>query len=302
MTWKITRWPLDVVRVTSPFGMRKHPITGKMRFHNGVDLGAPMYTELYPVRDGVVVKVGYDETSGLYIVYDDDDGHRYSYSHCSSTLFAEGDRITTTEAIALVGTSGLSTGPHLHWVARPSRTADPIDPMTLIVAEESSGGGLVALGAAALAVVGAGFALGDAGSDGDLYVSEQDVHDRVDELSSAANKLVLLSTNVLTGAQANALINLYKLARRVALEDVPAILEQGRVVDAYNLATNTLRAVNDVLNVEGRYDLAVGMYDVVRETASDALVVVGSVARPVGIGLGIGIALALVLALGGSRR
>jgi murein DD-endopeptidase MepM/ murein hydrolase activator NlpD len=100
--------------LTSPYGYRIHPITEKRGFHSGVDLAAVEGAEVSAAMDGRVVETGSDETYGEYVVLNHGNVST-KYAHCSRTLVSPGDRVRQGEAIALVGNTGLSTGPHLHF-------------------------------------------------------------------------------------------------------------------------------------------------------------------------------------------
>jgi murein DD-endopeptidase MepM/ murein hydrolase activator NlpD len=149
--WKIERWPLDEIYITSPFGPRKNPVTGAQQNHSGVDFRAAIGTKTFAVVDSVVTAVGDDDVSGRYVVLTDAAGHRYSYAHLEAPLVSKGATVRAGDAIGLTGNTGRSTGPHLHWGVRPQIGVPFIDPMTLIV---GGGGGLLPLLAAFLVLRG----------------------------------------------------------------------------------------------------------------------------------------------------
>lgn len=101
--------------VTSGFGFRLHPITGKQDYHTGVDIGATAGTAIYTPFDGRVVTVGVDYAYGNYVVVDHGDGLMTYYSHCQSILVKLGQVVKKGQTLAKVGNTGLSTGPHLHF-------------------------------------------------------------------------------------------------------------------------------------------------------------------------------------------
>lgn len=103
------------VNVTSPYGYRIHPITGKTDFHTGVDLGAAMGTPIRAAFAGTVTEVGESEIYGNYIVVTHSDSLSTRYCHCSEIVAPQGSVIRQGETIAKVGTTGMSTGPHLHF-------------------------------------------------------------------------------------------------------------------------------------------------------------------------------------------
>lgn len=100
--------------VSSLFGNRVHPILGGLRMHNGVDIAFPSGTPIHAIWDGTVTLTDTSSSCGLYAVILDADGFQYYYMHCSSLAVEEGDIIEHGDIIGAVGTTGLSTGNHLH--------------------------------------------------------------------------------------------------------------------------------------------------------------------------------------------
>ena len=100
--------------LTSTFGWREHPIEGGDRFHYGVDLAAETGTDILAFADGEVYASGESSTLGNYIMLRHDDGYITLYAHCSKVT-ATGGRVSMGEKIAEVGSTGLATGPHLHF-------------------------------------------------------------------------------------------------------------------------------------------------------------------------------------------
>lgn len=123
--------PLDYRRVSSPFGMRIHPVFGEPRFHTGVDLTAPAGTPIYAAAAGTVEMAVSGRGYGKHIVLRHDNGYSTHYAHLS--LFAGalkvGQRIEQGQVIGYVGRTGTATGPHLHFEVR--KDGHPVDPMTL---------------------------------------------------------------------------------------------------------------------------------------------------------------------------
>lgn len=112
-------WPLPGnYRITSPYGYRTDPITGVTAYHNGVDIGAATGTEIHAVYDGEVAWAYYSTTAGNWIGIDHGDGLYTIYMHASALLVSEGDKVSKGDVIALVGSTGRSTGPHLHLSVR----------------------------------------------------------------------------------------------------------------------------------------------------------------------------------------
>ena len=112
--------------VTSEFGYRTHPIYGTNGLHSGKDIAAKEGTNIYCVLDGTVLETGVGEKSGNYIKVEHADGVITLYAHCKEILVSEGIRVRKGEKIALVGQTGLVTGPHLHFeVIINSEKCDP---------------------------------------------------------------------------------------------------------------------------------------------------------------------------------
>lgn len=107
--------PVDSTRYTSEYGYRINPITGVRALHTGLDIAAPLGTKIRAAYNGTVSKTGEDSRSGKYIYLSHSNGLETLYCHCSSILAEEGANIRQGETIALVGSTGWSTGPHLHF-------------------------------------------------------------------------------------------------------------------------------------------------------------------------------------------
>lgn len=105
--------PMDAV-ITSDYGKRTHPISGAWDFHTGIDLAAAAGTKIYPVYAGVVTAVGSNQSYGNYVKLRHSENLETIYCHCEAVLCKAGDEVTVEDAIALVGSTGVSTGPHLH--------------------------------------------------------------------------------------------------------------------------------------------------------------------------------------------
>lgn len=105
-------YPLEKMKVTSPYGMRKDPMTGIYKKHNGVDLRARK-AMVYSMFPGIVHKVGYDERSGNYVIIQHGE-IAVSYCHLSKILITKGSRVHAHEVIGISGNTGRSTGEHLH--------------------------------------------------------------------------------------------------------------------------------------------------------------------------------------------
>jgi murein DD-endopeptidase MepM/ murein hydrolase activator NlpD len=114
-------------RLTSGFGMRKDPFTGSLQHHDGVDIAAPQGTKVFPHKAGRVAFSGWDGGYGKVVKIHHDDGTETRYGHASALLVQPGQRVTQETAIAKVGSTGRSTGPHLHFEIRVN--GRPVDPV-----------------------------------------------------------------------------------------------------------------------------------------------------------------------------
>ena len=100
--------------VSSPFGWRVHPISGEKNLHRGVDIAAAQGTDIHAVQDGRVVSAGNAGGYGLCVVIEDEKGYQSRYAHCASLSISAGQEVKRGDVIATVGSTGDSTGPHLH--------------------------------------------------------------------------------------------------------------------------------------------------------------------------------------------
>jgi len=110
--------PLKPIRVSSPFGYRVNPVTGNYGIHGGIDLSADSGTSIKAVLSGKVLKSKYSSDYGYFVTIDHGDGLVTLYAHCSKLLVQAGDTVKQGDTIALVGSTGRSTGPHLHLEVR----------------------------------------------------------------------------------------------------------------------------------------------------------------------------------------
>ncbi len=108
------RYPLDRLHVTSPFGSRIHPITGQRKTHYGIDYGSPTGTPVYAVAEGIVTVSGFDQFSGNKIAIRHRDRSESWYMHLSVRGVKVGSKVAARQCIGRVGSTGRSTGPHLH--------------------------------------------------------------------------------------------------------------------------------------------------------------------------------------------
>ena len=105
-------YPLKSIKVTSPYGYRRDPFTGKLSWHNGLDLRAKN-EPAYAMMDGIVEKVGYDNRSGNYVTLRHGNYH-VSYCHLYSIIVRKGERVFPGIIVGFTGNTGRSTGSHLH--------------------------------------------------------------------------------------------------------------------------------------------------------------------------------------------
>lgn len=120
------RWPTDSRDVSSPFGYRKDPFTGRKTFHTGIDIAANFGDPVYATADGRVAEIGSDRARGRFVVIDHNSGIRTAYLHLSRIAVAEGDSVAAGNVVGFVGSTGRSTGPHLHYeVIRDGEVVDP---------------------------------------------------------------------------------------------------------------------------------------------------------------------------------
>ncbi len=110
------RWPVPSSgRITSTFGNRESPTAGASTNHKGIDIGAPSGSNIIATMSGEVVTATYSVSAGNYIMLYHGDGLYSVYMHCSKLMVSVGDNVSQGDTIGLVGTTGYSTGPHLHF-------------------------------------------------------------------------------------------------------------------------------------------------------------------------------------------
>lgn len=110
--------PVANYRMSSSFGMRDHPISGGRRAHKGIDLAAPTGTPIRASADGIISKAKWFGGYGLFIAIEHGGSIQTRYGHMSRLNVAEGQRVAKGDVIGFVGTTGRSTGPHLHYEVR----------------------------------------------------------------------------------------------------------------------------------------------------------------------------------------
>lgn len=126
-------WPVPGhSRVSSPFGMRRHPITGEQRMHNGIDIAAPTGTPVVAPLDGKVIDVYNRGAGGKQLIILHENGLRTGYAHLDEWMVQAGEAVHRGQQIATVGNTGASTGPHLHFTVRRRVDLPHIDPLTWV--------------------------------------------------------------------------------------------------------------------------------------------------------------------------
>ena len=121
-------YPLKSIKVTSPYGYRRDPITGKQSWHNGLDLRAKN-EPAYSMMEGIVEKIGYDSRSGNYVTLKHGNYH-VSYCHLSSFIVGKGERVFSGTIVGVTGNTGRSTGCHLHLTCK--KDGKSVNPISLI--------------------------------------------------------------------------------------------------------------------------------------------------------------------------
>ncbi|MEQ9447172.1 MAG: peptidoglycan DD-metalloendopeptidase family protein, partial [Rhodospirillaceae bacterium] len=125
----LMRTPINGARLSSSFGRRKHPVLGYTKMHRGVDFAAPRGTPIYAAGDGVIEKRQRWSSFGNYIRIRHGDGFATAYAHMNNFAkgYAVGSRVRQGAVIGYVGTTGRSTGPHLHYEVL--RNGTQVNPM-----------------------------------------------------------------------------------------------------------------------------------------------------------------------------
>jgi murein DD-endopeptidase MepM/ murein hydrolase activator NlpD len=118
-------WPVAGT-LSSPYGYRNHPVHEERKFHTGVDISVPSGSDVKATASGIVSFAGWTENSGIVVVAEHGHGFSSAYAHNRKALVRVGQRIARGEVIAQSGSTGVSTGPHVHYeIWRNGRPADP---------------------------------------------------------------------------------------------------------------------------------------------------------------------------------
>jgi murein DD-endopeptidase MepM/ murein hydrolase activator NlpD len=131
-----SRIPVEGVRLTSDFGMRWHPVTGGRHAHKGVDLAGPIGTPVHATADAVVGKAEWFSSYGLYVALEHGGDIETRYGHMSRLNVYAGQHVHKGDVIGYIGTTGRSTGPHLHYEVRISGVA--VNPIPYMQADQFS--------------------------------------------------------------------------------------------------------------------------------------------------------------------
>ena len=128
-----SRMPLDTSRMTSNYGMRTHPVLGGRGAHHGIDLAAPSGTPVFATADGMVGMAQYYSSYGNYVQIEHGGALQTRYAHLSDYTVQAGDMVRKGDLIGYVGSTGRSTGPHLHYEVRVD--GQPVNPQPYMQAE-----------------------------------------------------------------------------------------------------------------------------------------------------------------------
>jgi murein DD-endopeptidase MepM/ murein hydrolase activator NlpD len=122
-------WPVSGP-ITSPFGMRMHPVYGRPILHAGIDIAAATGTTIAAAADGRVIVAGYEGDCGKMVAIDHHGGLSTIYCHMSQIFVGVGQDVQRGQAIGAVGMTGDATGPHVHF--QVMQDGHPVDPMSFL--------------------------------------------------------------------------------------------------------------------------------------------------------------------------
>lgn len=129
-------WPTESVRITSEFGLRSDPFTRRLAQHSGLDIGGDYGDPVFAAGGGTVIESAYNRSRGHYIIIEHDNGYKSVYMHLRKRLASEGQKVAQGERIGLLGSSGRSTGPHLHFeIWKHDQAVDPLPYLQLFKEE-----------------------------------------------------------------------------------------------------------------------------------------------------------------------
>ncbi|SDE30536.1 Peptidase family M23 [Paenibacillus sp. UNCCL117] len=119
-------WPTVSRIVTSSYGYREDPFTGKLSFHRGIDIAGKLDDPVFAAASGVVHQAGYDKLHGHHVIVEHSNGLRTWYMHLNQVAVTQGEQVEQGQTIGGLGTTGRSTGPHLHYeVLLDGKSTDP---------------------------------------------------------------------------------------------------------------------------------------------------------------------------------
>lgn len=118
----------------SLYGWRKHPVTGELTIHHGLDIPAPTGTKVRSVLPGIVSLSQFSDTAGNYIIIEHPNGIKSKYMHLNSLLVQKGDQVKQGDPIGTIGSTGRVTGPHLHFELHQDNK--PINPFDCYMASQ----------------------------------------------------------------------------------------------------------------------------------------------------------------------
>ena len=121
-------YPIDDIPViSSGYGFRKDPFTGRRAFHHGVDIVVPYNTDVLSTASGTVIRAGFDIIGGKHIIIDHNNSYKSYYGHLSGILVRKDETVTKGQVIGKSGNTGRSTGPHIHYqIFSEGKTIDPL--------------------------------------------------------------------------------------------------------------------------------------------------------------------------------
>ncbi|WP_052072133.1 M23 family metallopeptidase [Sphingopyxis sp. MWB1] len=129
-----SRRPIEQMSLSSSYGMRVHPVTGRVARHNGIDIPAARGTPIYATADGIVGRAQWLGGYGKYVEIEHGNMIQTRYGHMSSYIVESGQRVKKGDVIGYVGSTGRSTGNHLHYEVRIEGA--PVNPMPFVQADQ----------------------------------------------------------------------------------------------------------------------------------------------------------------------
>jgi murein DD-endopeptidase MepM/ murein hydrolase activator NlpD len=139
-------WPIENINapITSKFGNRTHPVTGVNKFHNGIDIGIPIGTNIYAPESGKVSGTLINDVGGKQLLITHDNGIRTGYAHLDYRFVTDGQRVRQGQVIAKSGNTGATTGAHLHFTMKDAN-GNFLDPSKYYFNQKGKRGNLAAL-------------------------------------------------------------------------------------------------------------------------------------------------------------